>query len=109
MWVRLPPPVLRLRACPPHRYDMARSEKEQYIVWMDLEMTGLDPENERIIEMATIITDGNLSPIKEGPEIVIHQSDELLEQMDEWNTSHHGASIQLLTLHPSNNLILRID
>ncbi len=71
---------------------MARSEKEQYIVWMDLEMTGLDPEKERIIEMATIITDGNLSPIKEGPEIVIHQPDSILAEMDEWNTSHHGAS-----------------
>ncbi len=68
------------------------SDKDQYIVWMDLEMTGLDPDAERIIEMATIITDGNLNPIKEGPEIVIHQSDEILAKMDEWNTSHHGAS-----------------
>ena len=74
------------------RSAVSRSEKEQYIVWMDLEMTGLDPERERIIEMATIITDRNLSTIKEGPELVIHQSDDILDAMDDWNTSHHGAS-----------------
>jgi oligoribonuclease len=71
---------------------MAAPNKDHFIVWIDLEMTGLDPERERIIEIATIITDGNLNPIKEGPELVIHQSDELLDAMDEWNTSHHCAS-----------------
>ena len=71
---------------------MAAPSKDQYIVWMDLEMTGLDPERERIIEIATVITDGNLNTIKEGPDLVIHQPDEVLAAMDEWNTSHHGAS-----------------
>jgi oligoribonuclease len=62
------------------------------LVWLDMEMTGLDPERERIIEMATILTDGHLVEIAAGPELVIHQSDELLSAMDEWNTSHHGGS-----------------
>ena len=62
------------------------------LVWMDLEMTGLDPARERIIEMATLITDGELNLVAEGPELVVHQSDELLAAMDDWNQSHHGAS-----------------
>lgn len=61
-------------------------------VWMDLEMTGLDPEKDRIIEMATIITDGDLRTIAEGPVIVVHQSDELLDGMDEWNTRTHNRT-----------------
>lgn len=66
--------------------------KNEHIVWMDLEMTGLDPERERIIEMATLVTDGDLNVVAEGPELVIHQDDALLEAMDEWNTTHHGES-----------------
>lgn len=62
------------------------------LVWIDLEMTGLDVTRERIIEIATLITDAKLNIIAEGPELVIHQSDELLAAMDEWNTEHHGAS-----------------
>jgi len=59
---------------------------------MDLEMTGLDPETDSIIEIATIITDGNLNIIAEGPDIVIHQPDAALDDMDEWCTTHHGNS-----------------
>ncbi len=66
--------------------------RADHLVWMDLEMTGLDPERERIIEIATLVTDGELNPIAEGPELVVHQSDELLAAMDDWNQSHHGAS-----------------
>lgn len=66
--------------------------KDHYIVWLDLEMTGLDPERERIIEIATVITDGNLNTLKEGPELVIHQPDAILDAMDDWNRDHHGAS-----------------
>jgi len=62
------------------------------LVWMDLEMTGLDPEQETIIEIATIITDGDLDIIAEGPSLVIHQPDHILDAMDEWNTTHHGDS-----------------
>jgi len=65
---------------------------KQNLVWMDLEMTGLDPEQETIIEIATIITDGDLNILAEGPSIVIHQPDHMLDGMDEWNTTHHGDS-----------------
>ena len=62
------------------------------LVWLDMEMTGLDPATERIIEIATILTDGQLNEIAVGPELVIHQDDAVLAAMDDWNTKHHGAS-----------------
>ncbi len=62
------------------------------LVWLDMEMTGLDPERERVIEVATILTDGQLNEIATGPELVIRQPDEILAAMDDWNKSHHGAS-----------------
>jgi oligoribonuclease len=62
------------------------------LVWLDMEMSGLDPQRERIIEIATILTDGQLTEIAVGPELVIHQPDDLLAAMDDWNTKHHGAS-----------------
>jgi len=62
------------------------------LVWIDLEMTGLDPEKEKIIEMATIVTDSELNLVAEGPVIAIHQPDSLLEAMDEWCTRTHGES-----------------
>ncbi|MDX8406413.1 MAG: oligoribonuclease [Mariprofundus sp.] len=66
--------------------------KANNLVWMDLEMTGLEPDHDLIIEIATIVTDANLNVIAEGPSIVIHQPEDLLEGMDEWNTTHHGES-----------------
>lgn len=63
------------------------------LVWMDLEMTGLDPEGgDRIIEMATVITDTNLNVIAEGPVIAVNQPDDLLDAMDAWNTKTHTKS-----------------
>ena len=62
------------------------------LVWLDMEMTGLDPERERIIEIATILTDGNLVELAVGPELVIHQDEAVLAAMDDWNKTHHGAS-----------------
>ena len=61
-------------------------------VWMDLEMTGLDPDTDRIIEIATIVTDGNLNILAEGPVLAVQQSEEILEGMDEWNQRHPGQS-----------------
>lgn len=62
------------------------------LVWIDLEMTGLDPEKENIIEIATIVTDSELELIAEGPNLVVHQPLRLLKAMDEWNKTHHAKS-----------------
>ena len=62
------------------------------LIWIDLEMTGLDPAGDYIIEIATIVTDSALNVIAEGPVLAIHQSDEVLDAMDEWNTRQHGGS-----------------
>jgi oligoribonuclease len=62
------------------------------LIWLDLEMTGLNPDKDRILEIATIITDKNLEILAEGPVLVIHQSNYRLSKMDKWNTEHHGAS-----------------
>ncbi len=62
------------------------------LVWIDLEMTGLFPDTDLIIEIATIVTDGELEIIEQGPVIAIHQSDEVLAGMDDWNTNTHGNS-----------------
>jgi oligoribonuclease len=59
---------------------------------MDMEMSGLEPETDRILEVAVLVTDGELEVVAEGPNLVLHQVDEVLEAMDEWNTSHHGQS-----------------
>ena len=67
-------------------------QNAQNLIWIDLEMTGLDPDNDVIIEMATIVTDSNLNTLAEGPVIAIHHSDEVLARMDEWNTRTHGGS-----------------
>ncbi|HLR82954.1 MAG TPA: oligoribonuclease [Paenalcaligenes sp.] len=64
----------------------------QRLVWLDMEMTGLDPNKERIIEVAVVVTEANLDVVAEGPVLVIHQSDELLDAMDDWNKSTHGRS-----------------
>ena len=67
-------------------------KKKNNLVWIDLEMTGLSPKNDRIIEISTMITDMHLNIVAEGPELVIHQSDERLEKMDKWNQKTHGES-----------------
>jgi len=67
-------------------------QNPQNLIWIDLEMTGLDPETDVIIEMATIVTDTELNVLAEGPVIAVHQSDERLAAMDEWNTRTHGDS-----------------
>lgn len=62
------------------------------LIWIDLEMTGLDPEKERIIEIATVVTDAQLNVLAEGPVMAIYQEDALLNAMDEWNTKQHNKS-----------------
>ncbi len=65
---------------------------DSHLIWLDLEMTGLEPERDRILEIATIITNNHLDIIAEGPVIAIKQPDELLASMDEWCTKTHGQS-----------------
>jgi len=69
---------------------MAKSENN--LIWIDLEMTGLDPFRDRIIEIATIITDNDLNQLAEGPVIAISQPEYVLDAMDDWNKRHHGDS-----------------
>lgn len=66
--------------------------QKDLLIWIDLEMTGLDPNKERIIEVATLVTDSDLHTVAEGPVIAVKQADGLLEQMDDWNQTTHGES-----------------
>lgn len=66
--------------------------RKSNLVWIDLEMTGLDPDNDYIIEIATIVTDADLNVLEEGPTMAIHQPDCVLDAMDEWCTNQHGKS-----------------
>ena len=68
------------------------TKSDQNLIWLDCEMTGLDPETDRLIEIAVIVTGANLEPRIEGPVLVIHQSDEQLDRMDAWNKGTHGRS-----------------
>ena len=67
-------------------------EKDKRLIWVDMEMTGLNPNSDRVIEIATIVTSLDLDVLAEGPVIAIHQSDEVLAEMDEWNTRTHTNS-----------------
>ena len=69
---------------------MKTQQSRDNLVWIDLEMTGLDPDKEKIIEIATLITDSQLNIIAEGPNLIINQPESLLDQMDEWNKNKHG-------------------
>tara|TARA_Y100001970_G_scaffold250037_1_gene321333 strand:+ start:20227 stop:20790 length:564 start_codon:yes stop_codon:yes gene_type:complete len=71
---------------------MTEKIKQSPLIWLDLEMTGLDPDSERIIEIATAITSHDLDEITEGPNLVIKQPSEFIENMDEWNVTQHTKS-----------------
>jgi oligoribonuclease len=64
----------------------------QHLIWIDLEMTGLDPDSDLIIEIATVVTDKDLNILAQGPVLAVHQSDAALAAMDDWNQQHHGQS-----------------
>ncbi len=66
--------------------------KKSNLVWLDMEMTGLDPEKEGILEMAVVVTDSQLNLVAQGPNLVLHQPARLLKAMDEWNQKQHGSS-----------------
>jgi oligoribonuclease len=72
--------------------DEGRLNRKENLIWIDLEMTGLSPEKNRIIEIATVVTDKELTVLAEGPVCAIHQPDEILAGMDEWNTRQHAQS-----------------
>ena len=74
------------------RRDLNTELKKDRLIWLDMEMSGLDPEKERILELAMVITDGNLEIIAESPVLVIHQEQKLLDGMDSWNQGTHGKS-----------------
>lgn len=67
-------------------------KKPTNLVWIDLEMTGLDPDNDTILEIATLVTDGNLNVLEKGPELVINHPDVVVDTMNDWCKEHHGKS-----------------
>jgi oligoribonuclease len=72
--------------------EIPQRPNEFNLIWVDMEMTGLDPDKDRIIEVAVIVTDPNLNVLAEGPVFAIHQPDEILDGMDAWNKGTHGRS-----------------
>jgi len=68
------------------------AQNDTHLIWLDLEMTGLDPDRDRILEIATLVTDTQLEPLAEGPVIAVYQPPGVLAGMDDWNQSHHGKS-----------------
>jgi len=77
-------------------------QNADYLIWIDLEMSGLNPDIDTIIEIATVVTDSQLKTVAEGPVLAIHQPDEILNNMDEWNTKHHGESGLTARVRQSN-------
>ena len=71
---------------------MKTLQSRDNLIWIDLEMTGFNPEKEKIIEIATLVTDSDLNILAEGPNLIISQPKEILDSMDEWNTNQHGLS-----------------
>ena len=71
---------------------MSTTRKNDLLVWVDMEMSGLQPETDRILEIAMIVTDGDLNIVAEGPVLVVHQEDAVLDRMDAWNKGTHGKS-----------------
>lgn len=79
------------------------SGEDERLIWIDLEMTGLNPQQDRIIEIATIVTDAELNEIAVGPVVAIYQDESVLARMDEWNQTHHASSGLLERVRHSHN------
>ena len=88
---RQSPAMSEIAATPPTASPVL-PKSDQNLVWLDCEMTGLNPESDRLLEIAIVVTGPNLEPRIEGPVLVLHQSDELLNSMDAWNKGTHGRS-----------------
>ncbi|EEO28473.2 oligoribonuclease [Oxalobacter paraformigenes] len=87
---------------PSQNNSMKKRPNELNLIWVDLEMTGLDPETDRIIEVALVVTDPDLNILAEGPVYAIHQPDEILNAMDAWNKGTHGRSGLIERVKASN-------
>jgi oligoribonuclease len=85
-------PVLRIKQTHVMNQEKQQREKQQRLIWLDLEMTGLDPDSDSILEIATIVTDADLNELAEGPVYAIRHAEPELQAMDDWNQTHHGAS-----------------
>src|SRR6202171_3276952 len=81
----------------------------QYLIWIDLEMTGLMPETDQIIEIATVLTDNDLNVVAEGPDLVIQQPEEVLARMDAWNQRQHGGSGLLTRVRSSRMTVAEAE
>ena len=81
----------------------------EYLIWIDLEMTGLMPETDQIIEIATVLTDNNLNVVAEGPDLVIRQPEEVLARMDSWNQRQHGGSGLLTRVRSSRMTVTEAE
>lgn len=68
------------------------AQDQNHLIWLDMEMTGLNPDSDRIIEIAMVVTNSNLDVVAEGPVVAVHQPDSVLDAMDEWNKNTHGRS-----------------
>jgi oligoribonuclease len=81
----------------------------EYLIWIDLEMTGLMPDTDQIIEIATVLTDNNLNVVAEGPDLVIQQPEEVLARMDSWNQRQHGGSGLLTRVRSSRMTVTEAE
>lgn len=83
-------------------HEQSPAQRAQNLIWIDLEMTGLNPDTDLVIEIATVVTDSNLKVLAQGPVLAISQPQAALDAMDEWNTTHHNASGLVKRIQASN-------
>src|SRR5512139_2989737 len=72
--------------------DLIMAQDASALIWIDMEMSGLDPDRDRVLEVAVVITDAQLNTVAEAPVLVVHQDDSVLDNMDAWNTSTHART-----------------